>query len=513
AEPLVRALRDGAALKARLDALCPLPGATDFIVPGRDWLGERLAGLTLEGESCLGALGLARLAATRGLPPARAVVSASLAEGPDAQPVLHPVSGGEGKLRAAAAERPGLPVYLCADGDPAPPPGQPLHLLLPGMPLSLLADRLLPPAPAPVAQVLSRLRAADGLFALQRYDECRPLYREVLHLLKGLPRAGRPPQAEAWRTQARLRLAAVELHAGRTAAARRLFRGEATRAPGVSPFLRVEALTHQAGVWVDSFAPAEALRLVGPVARAWERRLAGARAHASDEQRFALLQLLGVLRRAHLLNGDPRRALAVQDRLLAWSPRAQWARSRCDRADLLRRLERPADALRELARARDALPWVFDLERAQVEGFMVYTEGLIRLERPRPGLFAAGVEARAAALPEALAARWRLEQLGLLLRLGAGDATAVAGLVEGCRRERSPLRQWLRGLGLLRACRLHPAPAEAPWDEAAATFERGLDGVRTHPVLHRAARGFIRSVRQGRPSLPDVAALLRYTAY
>jgi hypothetical protein len=513
AEPLERVLRDGAALKARLEALCPVPGVADFIAPGPQWLGERLAGVALFGESCLGALALARLAAARGLPPARALVSAGLAEGPDGQPVLRPVSGGEGKLLAAAAERPGTPVYLCVDGEPSSPPGLPLRLLLPGTPLSLLADRLLPSAPAPVALVLARLREADGLFALQRYAACVPLYREVLQRLGALPRAGRPPQAEAWGTQARLRLAAVALHAGRTAAARRLFRGEASRAPGVSPFLRVEALTHQAGVWVDSFAPGAALRLVLPVARAWERRLGGARAHASDEQRFALLQLLGVLRRAHLLAGEPRRALAVQDRLLAWSPRAQWARSRCDRAEVLRRLGRPAEALREVARARAALPWVFDVERAQVEGFLAYVEGLVRLERPRPGLSAPALAAQAAALPEEMAARWRLEQLGLLVRLRAGEVEAARALVEGCRRERSPLRQWLRGLGLLRACRLHPVAAQAPWAEAAATFQRGLDGVRAHPLLHRAARGLIHSVRKGRPSLKDADALLRYSAY
>jgi len=513
AEPLVRALRDGAALKARLDALCPLPGVTDYISPGRDWLGGRLEGLTLEGASCLGALALARLSAPRGLAPPCVLLSAALAEGPDARPVLRPVSGGEGKLRAALAERPGVPVYLCADGDPAPLPGTSLHLLLPGTPLALLADRLLPPAPAPVALVLGKLRAADGLFSMQRYAECQRLYREVLEGLQRLPRAVRPPQAEAWRTQARLRLAAVELHAGRTAAARRLYRGEATRAPGISPFLRVEALTHQAGVWVDGFAPGEALQLVAPVARAWERRLGRARAHASDEQRFAMLQLLGVLRRAHLLAGDARRALAVQDRLLGWSPRAQWARSRCDRAELLRRLGRPSEALRELSRARAALPWVFDLERAQVEGFMTYTEGLIRLERARPGMAASEVEAKAGALPESMAARWRLEQLATLLRLRAGEADAAGALVEACRRERSPLRQWLRGLGLLRACRLHPVAEAAPWKEAAATFERGLEGVRPHPVLHRAARTFIQSVRKGRPSLEAAETLLRCSAY
>ena len=513
AELLARALRDGPALKARLDALCPAPGVEAFVSPGPAWLGGRLEGLELAGGSCLAALALARLAALRGLPPLRAVVSAALGVGPGAQPVLRPVNGGEWKLAAAAIERPGVPVYLCADGEPPPPPGMALHLLLPGTPLQLLADRLLPPAPAPVAALLARLRAADGLFSLQRYDECRPAYQEVLDGLAALPRAARPPQAEAWRTQARVRLAAVELHAGRTAAARRMSRGEAARAPGLSPFLRVEVLAHQAGAWVDSFAPAEALGLVAPVARAWERRLGRARAHASDEQRFALLSLLGVLRRAHLLAGEPRRALAVQDRLLRWSPKAQWSRSRCDRAELLRRLGRPADALRELGRARAALPWVFDLERAQVEGFITWVEGLVRLERPRPGLRPEAVAAQAAALPAEMAARWRLEQLALLLRVHAGDGSAAGALVKGARAERSPLRRWLRGLGLLRACALHPSSAGAPWMEAAALFREGLEGVRAHRPLWRAARQFIRSVERGRPSPEAVQALLRYSAY
>jgi hypothetical protein len=49
--------------------------------------------------------------------------------------------------------------------------------------------------------------------------------------------------------------------------------------------------------------------------------------------------------------------------------------------------------------------------------------------------------------------------------------------------------------------------------EAAALFREGLEGVRAHRPLWRAAQQFIRSVERGRPSPEAVEALLRYSAY
>jgi tetratricopeptide (TPR) repeat protein len=513
AEPLATRFRDGAALEARLDALVPADGVRCFVGPARAVLAPAVAALPLEGDSCLAACALSRLAAQRGVLPAAAVVSASLSAGPGGAPVLRPVGHGEPKLAAAACERPSVPVYLCT-GEPPSVSGVPTpRALLPGTALELLAERLLPAAGAALAAVLARLREADTHFALQRYAECRPLYAEVLRALASLPKRASPPQVATWRTQAQLRLAAVELHAGRTTAARRLFSRARARAPGMPPLLRAEAVAHVAGVLVDGFAPREALAVVGPVLRAWRRRVGHRRASSSTEERFALLSLLGVMRRAHLLEGRPDRALAVQEELLAWAPPAQRARSLCDLAEVLRRLGRTAEARRALARARHACAPLFDVERAHVEGFIAWVDGLLQLEAARPRLAPGPLEARAAALPPGLAARWRLEQLAELGRLAAGDASALDRLATACRAEPSPLRRWLRCLGLLRACRLYPEKAHVPWVQTAALLRPLLPTVRAHPELMRAARAFVTAARKGSPPDALVDPILRFSAY
>ncbi len=513
AEPLATRFRDGPALESRLDALVPPDGVRCFVAPARAVLGPGVAALPLEGDSCLAACALARLASQRGVQPAPAVVSASLGAGPGGEPVLRAVGHLEAKLAAAARERPAVPAYLCAEEPPAisglPAP----RALLPGTPLQLLAERLLPAAGAAPAALLARLREADTHFALQRYAECRPLYAEVLRALAALPRASAPPQAATWRTQAQLRLAAVELHAGRTAAARRLFSQARSRARGMPPLIRAEAVAHVAGVLVDGFAPREALAVVVPLLRAWRRKLGQRRASASTEERFALLALLGVMRRAHLLAGRPDRALTVQEELLAWAPPAQRARSLCDQAEVLRRLGRTTEARRALARARKACAPLFDVERDHVEGFIAWVEGLLRLGASHPRLEPAPLEARAALLPPGIAARFRLEQLAELCRLAAGEASAMDRLLAACRSEPSPLRRWLRCLGLLRACRLHPGKPQAPWSEVAALFRPLLPTVRPHPPLAQAARAFITAARKGPPPEAAVEVLMRFSAY
>ena len=444
-----------------------------YIYPSRETLDSARA--LPDGNSCLGALLLAEAAAFRGVSvPPDIVVSADVTSTAVGR-TLAPVQAIEAKLRAVATERPNARIFVCShDAEQLPP----------GTPFEALVERLLPPSPSVFAQIAADVATADVLFAQQRYDDAGTEYARILSRLTLLPGSGSPPQAAQWVALCHVRIGAAHLHAGRTAAARTCFERVKSMAP--ASLLRAEAQLSVVGALIDEFAPAHARRLLRTIEREWSSELKGRIELKTRELRLMRLQVLGARRRIEWLEGDAQAAFNVQRQLLGWAPADQRARALCDLAECQRRLSDLGAARVTLRLAKRAVARVIGDEQVQTRGFLAWVAGLVSLDQRR--VHPQALQGLIEKLSPTSAARWRLEMLARLNRVQRGDRTAVLELVESARTEPSPLRRWLKTLGVVRAVWLGDEAAKPLAielvKESAPLFAR-------HPKLKRAARAFV----------------------
>ncbi|HWV38383.1 MAG TPA: hypothetical protein VN033_07890 [Vulgatibacter sp.] len=498
--------------RSLLDLLAASDGRA-FVVPSPLLSTTRLCELV--GDSCGAAFALALEAARRGTSVPRDVV-VSAAIGPSADGlVLRAVAGCDRKRRVLERERPGCRFfYVPIPGDEVR--GSDAITLVPleeGASLRTLFDRLLAPRPPPLRAeaLLRQVREAEDLFAAQRYDEARPRWERIA---QALPAAGLAQSAQ-WNLTAITRLGAIELHAGRPEAAEAWFEraaAAAADAAGVSRLAVDQVRIYAAGALVDRMRPLEARRILEPRTRDWRRRLA-----ADDEgadRREMLIACLGATRRLRLLLGDAEGAVEAQRELVGWAPAAETARAMADLGDALRRSGRPGQAREALARARETLDWIpLATYRLQTEAFLAYHEGRLCLDTGAAGPDPAYLRGLLGALPARSAARWRLEELGALLRLRDGDRDAAGRLIDAADRAEAGFSRWQACLGVLRGAAVSPADEDALHAAAGERFARLAACTAGYPALDAARLRFCERLTARRERREAAAELLRRSAY
>lgn len=516
-EPAEMVLKvDWEELQRNLSPDGPSDGATLLVHPGEAVF--RAVEARPDGDSCLGALLLARVAALRGVSiPGDVVVSAAVVRS-GRETTFSPVDSVARKVATVAVERPNARFFVCCAERDMPNTPHPVRLirLEPGSPFSELADQVLPASQGTFASLAASMALADTFFRQQRYEPARHEYEQVLRRLEKLPRRGSPPQTAEWVATSRMRIGAAYLHAGRAAVAREHFesvRNDASSS-AVSPHLRAQTILSLVGAFIDEFWPARAKSLLRSLEREWagEFREEGLEMK-SRELKLLRVEVLGARRRVCLLEGDAGGALNFQGELRRWAPEDQLARALCDQAECLRRLGQRAAAVRALKQARRVAHRLVGDEQVQTLGFIVYTEGLIAYDGRRGLAEPGALEQLAATLPLVSAARWRLEMLAQLQRVSRGDGHAAQVLADAALAEPSPLRKWLRALGLLRGASIATAREMGLESVAAEIIKELLKLVAHHPPLTSAARRFISKVRAQADWSEDARCLQSLSAY
>jgi len=465
--------------------------------------------LQLVGDSAGAAFAVAGEALRRGVSvPEDVAVSAAVVAGPDGNLHLRGVGGLDRKIDLLERERPGCRFYF-VDRE-----GRDFHAArvrltpLPPGPIQALYEAILPRRDAPPrARVYERIREAERAFRDQDYPLARRLFGEILPMLDLLGYEDLQPRR--WRYWSLVCLGAIALHGGDTDGAARHFE-EADRLelpPGVH-HEKDELELYVAGLYLDRLLPDRAEKLLRPLTDSWRQRMRID--PAGDDRRRVYLACLGGMRRLHLLRGEPERAHAVQEELVAASPEHERARSLTDLGEVLRRMGRREEAAVAFREARRWLDHVYlPTYRLQTEAFLAYYEGRLALDRGED-IDLELVSALVPRLPERSAAAWRLRQLGLLARLRRGEDEALGALVRAAREARGDFARWQWGLGLLRAMEFRPAELR---EEVAAHFE-GLSRMAAgFAPIERAHRGLVDACRRGEDPLPFARLLLHHSPY
>jgi hypothetical protein len=385
------------------------------------------------GRSAEAAVWLARRARETGRAvPSDLVVSAELVDGP-AGPCLAPVAAAERKARIVAREMPGARLLLCADADvPAParrlcagPVGRELEPHV--WPEGTRVDR---------AELLALAASARDVFEAHDYVAAATLYRR-------LSTAAGTSDAEL-RLEAFLRLAAIEVHAGRPERAEEWFRQadlQALPRARAGRFV-VERRAVLAGQAIDAFRPQVARRML----EAPESLRAREPEHADAGER---MHVLGAWRRLLLLEGDPILARATQRELLPLADGPERARALLDLAWTELRCGDADTAIAVLCAVLPSLPEQAPLLRLQSRGFLAWyaaraSDFGARLDPQLNALLA--VEMLDALLAEPglqAAARWRV---AALRAVRTDDHDALDRLARGC----TPFQRWHLGVFVLR---------------------------------------------------------------
>lgn len=465
--------------------------------------------LRLVGDSAGAAFAVAGEALRRGVSvPEDVAVSAALSAGPDGNLHLRGVGALERKIALLEQERPGCRFYF-VDREARDYHAARIRLvpLRPGA-IQALYEAILPRRDAPPrARVYERIREAERAFRDQDYPVARRLFGEILPMLDLLGYEDLQPRR--WRYWSLVCLGAIALHAGDTDGAARCFEeAERLEIPrGVTPE-KDELELYVAGLYLDQLLPDRAEKYLRPLTDSWRQRMRID--PAGDDRRRVYLGCLGGMRRLHLLRGEPERAHAVQEELVAASPEHERARSLTDLGEVLRRMGRREEAALAFRAARRWLDHVYlPTYRLQTEAFLVYYEGRLALDRgEEPDLDV--VSALVPRLPERSAASWRLRQLALLARLRRGEDEALDALLRAAREARGDFSRWQWGLGLLRALAYRP---EELREEVATHFE-GLSRMAAgYAPIERAHRGLVDACRRGEDPLPFARLLLHHSPY
>ncbi len=437
-------------------------------------------GLKVVGESAAGAIWLAHRARSTSRPvPPNIVVSAALAPGPDGEPRLVAVAGGTEKARVVARELPEARLFLCGEAE-----GNNVVVLPEGAPVREL-ERLIWGSGAVMdrSELLRTAGLAKRAFDDHDYATAAVRYRSVAEAAgKGDEELGH---------EACLRLAALEIHEGRSNAAegwlKRLEVLEDQLPRSKRGVYAVERLGTLAGQAIDGFRPAQA--------RAFLETDVARRAASDASDTWKQIQIRGAWRRLHLLSGSAEEARHEQGRLLEATEgdALEGPRALLDLGFVETRCGDLHAARRALLGARDGIQAMPPIYALQSRAFLTWHvarfakrggdlaglddllgEGALRLLLAEPQLQAAG--------------RWRLQALR------ATSDAEIDSLAEGL----TSFQRWYLGVFLLES----PETMGCAW-KLLASSPLDLAGV---PPLAQARE----ALREGQL---NPAAFLTHAAY